>query len=282
MSRKEKFSFLLQFLPFPSMLCFPNAKINLGLNIVSKRADGFHNIETCFYPIPWCDALEIIPAEKLEFTATGLEIPGNKASNLCLKAYHLVKADYDIAPVHIYLHKVIPMGAGLGGGSSDGAFMLKLLNDHFELKINHHTLEDMAGKLGSDCPFFIQNKPLMARGTGTDFSDINISLQGKYIALTHPGIHVSTQEAYAGVNPQIPAKSIKTIIAQSIDPWKDELVNDFEANVFANYPQIGHLKAQFYKDGAVYAAMSGSGSCVFGIFEKEPNRANYDAVFVLW
>ncbi len=263
------------------MLSFPNAKINLGLNIISKRADGYHNIETCFYPIPWCDALEIIPSEKLGFSASGLKIPGNPETNLCLKAYHLLKEKYDIAPVHIYLHKVVPMGAGLGGGSADGAFMLKLLNDHFDLNLSIAELENLAGKLGSDCPFFIQNKPILASGTGSEFSTTNVSLKGKFIALTHPKIHVSTQEAYAGVTPSVPEKSISEIIEQPIETWKHALINDFEKSVFSNHPEIKRIKELMYLDGATYAAMSGSGSCVFGIFDQNPEYSGYDASFVL-
>lgn len=257
------------------MIVFPNAKINLGLNIVSKRPDGYHNIETCFYPIPWNDALEIIVSDKLTFTTSGLEIPGNTDTNLCLQAYHLVKEQYDIPLVHIHLHKVIPMGAGLGGGSADGAFTLKVLNDQFGLEISSEELEDMAGQLGSDCPLFIENKPVFAEGTGNDFSAIALSLKGKYIALINPEIHISTQEAYAGVIPQPPLRSIKKILQQPIDTWKEELKNDFEESIFKNHPKIEALKKRFYDEGAMYASMSGSGSSVFGIFEeKSKTRKN--------
>lgn len=257
------------------MLCFPNAKINLGLNIVSKRPDGYHNIETCFYPIPWQDILEIIPSEKLRFHQTGLDIPGNPETNLCLKAYNLVRSEYDIPPVDIHLHKVIPMGAGLGGGSSDGAFMIKLLNDKFDLGMTNEKMKDIAGKLGSDCPFFILNEPLFAQGTGTDFSEIKLSLKDKFIALKHPNIHVSTQDAYNGVTPSQPLKSIKEIIKLPAETWKNELVNDFEVSVFSKHTKLKHLKEQFYASGAVYAAMSGSGSCMFGIFDNRPENADW-------
>ncbi|MEO9474692.1 MAG: 4-(cytidine 5'-diphospho)-2-C-methyl-D-erythritol kinase [Cyclobacteriaceae bacterium] len=252
------------------MLCFPNAKINLGLNIVSKRPDGYHNIETCFYPIPCRDILEIIPSEKLSFHPTGLDIPGTPETNLCSKAYSLVRSEYDIPPVDIHLHKVIPMGAGLGGGSADGAFMIKLLNDKFGLGMHTEKMESMAKKLGSDCPFFIQNQPLFAEGTGTIFSEVALNLKGKFIALRHPDIHVSTQEAYGGVKPSQPSKSIKEIINQPLETWKHELINDFEASVFSKHPELQNLKEQFYTEGAIYAGMSGSGSCVFGIFDEEP------------
>lgn len=254
------------------MVTFPNAKINLGLNIVSKRKDGYHDIETCFYPIPTCDILEIIEAEKLSFSSTGLDIPGDTNSNLCVKAYNLIAKRYNIPFVSIHLHKVIPMGAGLGGGSADGAFMLKLLNDKFELGITIEKLEKLASQLGSDCPFFIRNKPAFATGTGTILEDISIDLNGKFIVLDHPNIHVSTQEAYSGVNPKSPEKSIREIIKQDLNAWRNELKNDFELSVFPNHPKIEKVKESFYTQGADYAAMSGSGSTVFGIFEEEPEK----------
>jgi len=251
------------------MLSFPNAKINLGLHIVAKRPDGYHNIESCFYPIPWCDALEVLPSEKLTFTSSGLDIPGTQESNLCIKAYHLLKKTYDLPGVHIHLHKVIPMGAGLGGGSSDGAFTLKMLNDLFELGIDVPSLQNLAGQLGSDCPFFIENKPVIATGTGTNFKGTTLNLSGKYIAIKHPQIHVSTQMAYSQVKPATPTHSIESILRKPIDQWKDVLQNDFEASVFAQFPEIRDVKNQLYSAGATYAAMSGSGSAVFGLFEQE-------------
>ncbi|WP_258104776.1 4-(cytidine 5'-diphospho)-2-C-methyl-D-erythritol kinase [Marinoscillum sp. MHG1-6] len=263
------------------MICFPNAKINLGLNVVSKRTDGYHNIETCFYPVPWTDVLEIIPSDQLTFNPSGLSIPGNADSNLCLKAYYLLKEEFDLPPVSIYLHKVIPMGAGLGGGSSDGAYTLKLLNELFALKLSTQKLETLSGKLGSDCPFFIQNQPAFATGTGTDFSPVNVSLKGMFIALTHPRIHVSTWEAYAGINPQKPAQPITEIINQPLSYWRENLINDFESSIFSNHPAIKQIKEDFYTHGAVYSAMSGSGSCVFGIFENEAPQLQCDAYFPL-
>ncbi len=263
------------------MLSFPNAKINLGLNIISKRPDGYHNIESCFYPIPWCDALEIIESEELKFTTSGLEIPGTTESNLCLKAYHLVEKDYQIPPVHIHLHKVIPMGAGLGGGSSDGAFTLKVLNELFELGIDKNELQQMAGKLGSDCPFFIENKPTYVSGTGGDFQNIDINLSGKHIALKNPGIHIGTQEAYAGVTPKPSKKDIREIISNDISHWKTNLHNDFEDSIFPNHPQVEKLKKMLYDLKADYASMTGSGSTVYGIFEKKPVKIEDFEVFEL-
>ena len=256
------------------MLTFPNAKINLGLNIISKRPDGYHDLETCFYPIPWTDALEIIESPSFSFTSSGLPIPGTNKSNLCVKAYKLLQRDYDLPPVHIHLHKVIPMGAGLGGGSSDGSFTLKLLSDKFQLGISIEQLEKYAGLLGSDCPFFIQNKPVFAEGTGNLFSPIEINLKGMYIAMVHPKIHVSTKDAFGGLTPKPPESSIKTILKLPIEDWKRQLTNDFESTIFALHPEVQKIKEQFYKNGAIYSQMSGSGSCVFGVFENRPKESS--------
>ena len=254
------------------MLAFPNAKINIGLNITSKRPDGYHNIESCFYPTPWNDALEIIPSSELKFTTSGLSIPGSEDSNLCLKAYHLLKEDFDIPAVHIHLHKVIPMGAGLGGGSADGAFTLKLLNDLFELGISSKQLEVYASKLGADCPFFIDNKPKIVRGTGDVFSDCPIDLTGKTILIKNPGIHIGTKEAYANVIPKEPLIRIEDILIKNISDWKDQVNNDFEESVFPSHPEIENLKNDLYNLGASYASMTGSGSTVYGIFENPPQH----------
>lgn len=251
------------------MIVFPNAKINLGLNVIARRADDYHNLETCFYPIPWRDALEVIEAPEFRFTSSGLPIPGDPSGNLCLKAYHALKQHHPLPPVHIHLHKVIPMGAGLGGGSADGAFMIKVLNDKFELGLSDEELEHFAGQLGSDCPFFIRNNPVFAEGRGTDFSPISVNLSGRFICLIKPDIHISTQEAYAGVTPTKPEKSLKELLALPIDQWKDRVINDFEKSIFANHPELQTIKANFYTLGAEYAAMSGSGSCMFGIFKEK-------------
>lgn len=260
-----------------SMLSFPNAKINLGLNILSKRPDGFHNIESCFYPIPWKDVLEVIPANSFQFTSSGLAIPGASNSNLCVKAYELLNEAYHLPPVHIHLHKVIPMGAGLGGGSADGAFTLKSISELFELNLSTSDLQAYAAKLGSDCPFFIENKPILATGTGTTFSPTQLDLSGKWIALQHPGIHIGTQEAYANVSPSTPKHRIAEILSQPLSAWKDQLVNDFEASVFPNHPSISALKNQLYELGAVYASMTGSGSTVYGIFDTKPELPGFSS-----
>lgn len=252
------------------MLTFPNAKINLGLNIVSKRPDGYHNLESCFYPIPWCDVLEIIASDELKFTSTGLSIPGAVSSNLCMQAFHLLKEAHRLPNVHIHLHKVIPMGAGLGGGSADGAFALKMLNELFDLNLSISDLQRFATQLGSDCPFFIENTPVLATGTGTNFTALNLNLSEKYIALKNPEIHISTQEAYSQIVPTSSDHYIPDLLSSPINEWKKKLKNDFEYSVFPKYPAILALKEWFYEKGASYASMSGSGSTVFGIFDHLP------------
>ena len=255
------------------MLTFPNAKINLGLNITAKRKDGYHDIASCFYPIPLKDALEIIPAEIFSFEITGLRIPGSTNDNLILKAYELLKADYQLPPIEIMLHKNIPMGAGLGGGSADGAFMLSLLNDYFNLKISIKNLASYALLLGSDCPFFIENKPKLVSGRGEIFEDITLDLSGYYLALMYPDIHISTAEAYQGVKPQQAEISIKELLQHyPIGEWKGKLINDFERGIFEKYPQLYTIKNKLYDAGALYASMTGSGSTIFGIFDPSFNQ----------
>jgi 4-diphosphocytidyl-2-C-methyl-D-erythritol kinase len=256
------------------MISFPNAKINLGLAVVSKRPDGYHNIETVFYPINLCDVLEIVPSgeRKTTFIASGIPINENPENNLIMKAFNLLKSDYDLPETTIYLRKNIPMGAGLGGGSSDAAFMLKLLNDFADLRLSVKQLEEYAGRLGSDCPFFIQNQAVFAEGTGNIFTPVELlSLRGYSLILVKPDIHVSTQEAYAKIKPKPVDFPLTEIIKLPLKEWKGKLVNDFEAGVFTRYPEIGKIKKQLYDQGAIYASMSGSGSSVFGIFEKPKN-----------
>lgn len=250
------------------MIAFPNAKINIGLNITSKRADGYHNLSSCFLPIDWKDALEIVPAEKFEFTSSGLHIPGNSSANLCAKAYELLKEKHDIPPVKMHLHKVIPMGAGLGGGSADGAFALKLLNDQFDIGLTDKQLEAYAKTLGADCPFFIENKPKLVSGIGEVMEDISIDLSGHSIVVVFPGIHVSTKTAFSGITPKAPDYDIKTILQQSPKLWQDAIINDFEETVFTAHPEIERIKKQLIDLGVDYASMTGTGSAVFGLFEK--------------
>lgn len=248
------------------MITFPNAKINLGLQVLRKRNDGFHDIETVFYPIPLCDSLEILKlsGRKGSFRQYGLRLDGGE--NLCQKAYNLLKEKYDIPPVSMYLLKNIPAGAGLGGGSSDAAHTLIMLNKMFDLDISSAELEILAAQLGSDCPFFIRNMPVLAEGRGEVFAPINPGLKGKYIVVVKPNTHVSTPEAYAMVKPDHSRASLRDILDKPVDQWKDVLLNDFETPVFKKYPAIRQIKEKMYDDGALYASMSGSGSAVFGIF----------------
>jgi 4-diphosphocytidyl-2-C-methyl-D-erythritol kinase len=264
------------------MLTFPNAKINIGLSITEKRSDGFHNLASCFYPVGWSDVLEILPAEETTFKSTGIIIPGDTENNLCLKAYNLLKADFDIPPVMINLHKVVPIGAGLGGGSADCAFTIKTLNDFFELNLSVTLMEDYARKLGSDCAFFIQNRPQFCVGKGDEFSEINIDLSGKYIVLVNPNIHISTVEAYSGVRPEKPEVDLKKILQSPINQWVNIVKNDFEIHLLPKYPVIANIKNQLYTYGAAYASMTGSGSTVFGIFEEEINLQEQFSGYSIW
>lgn len=257
------------------MINFPNAKINLGLHITSKRKDGYHDIETCMVPIPLFDALEMILDKKPTWNSTGLEIPGNPTDNLILKAEKLLRKDFTSLPnLNIHLHKNIPMGAGLGGGSADGAFALKLMNNLFDLHLDDFFLEEYAAQLGSDCPFFIENTPKIARGRGEILEPVEISLTGSYLVLINPGIHVGTKEAYAGVTPAPPKAKLEEVLADR-SRWKAELVNDFELSIFKNHPKIAEIKDILYGSGAFYAAMSGSGSSVFGLFDEKPSELEF-------
>ncbi len=250
------------------MICFPNAKINLGLNVVSKRTDGYHNIETVFHPAGIKDVLEIIEAPALSFQSTGLGIPGESDSNICLKAYALLKKDFKLPPVCIHLHKNIPIGAGLGGGSSDGAFTIKLLNSLFDLNLSVPLMQQYAAELGADCAFFILNKPVFASGTGTVFEDIDININAYSMAVVMPPVHVSTSIAYNGITPQEPDHSIKEIVRLPVESWKNNLKNDFELSVYKRFPSLSMIKGQLYENGAVYASMSGSGSAFYALFNK--------------
>lgn len=253
------------------MICFPNAKINLGLNVVSKRPDGYHNIETIFYPIPVKDALEIVRAESFSFTQTGIPVDAPIEKNLVVKALNLLKTIYEIPELEVHLLKAIPFGAGLGGGSSDAAFMLKLLNDFCKLQIKGENLERIASVIGADCPFFIRNTPVFASGTGNIFEPVALTLKEYYLCLVKPNVAVSTPEAYSLVTPVVPAVSLKEIITMPVEEWKEKMVNDFEKSVFPKYPVIAAIKETLYQAGAIYASMSGSGSSVFGLFERPVN-----------
>ena len=258
------------------MIVFPNCKINLGLNILRKRSDGYHDLETIFYPIPLTDSLEIIEnkdpgkSPTFPFTSSGLSIAGKPSSNLCVKAYRMLKQDFPgMHSVKIHLHKVIPSGAGLGGGSADAAFSLKVMNEIYKLQLTTEQLIDYAAELGSDCPFFIINKPCFATGRGEILEEINVDLSVYKIILVNPGIHVNTGWAFSKLTPALPLKSVKEIVQQPVETWKAELKNDFEEPVFIAHPRVKEIKESLYNQGAVYAAMSGSGSTVFGIFEQD-------------
>lgn len=250
------------------MIAFPNAKINIGLNIISRREDGYHNLSSCFLPIDWKDALEIVPAKSFEFRTSGLDIPGNEESNLCVRAYQLLKVDYNISPVHMHLHKVLPMGAGLGGGSADGAFALRLLNDLFELEISQSQLETYAKSLGADCPFFVENKPKLVSGIGEILEPATLDLSDYSIMVVFPGIHVSTRTAFGGIKPRQPNYDLEDMLRKAPGQWQGVITNDFEETVFAVHPEIGQLKEELLKLGAAYASMTGTGSAVYGIFDS--------------
>lgn len=262
------------------MITFPCAKINLGLNIVSKRPDGYHNLETVFYPIPLTDALEIkymdekFPSESpCDLKITGNDVDCNEEDNLVIKAYQLLAADFQLPRVHAHLVKRIPTQAGLGGGSSDGAYMIRLLDERFRLNIGIPEMERYAAKLGADCAFFITADPSYAEGIGDVLMPVDVpgaGLGGYYLAVVKPSVAVSTRDAYAAIVPKTPSKCCRDIVRQPIETWKDELVNDFEAPIFAMHPELAAIKQSLYDAGAVYAAMSGSGSALFGIFREQP------------
>jgi len=256
------------------MISFPNCKINLGLNILKKREDGYHEVHSLMYPVPICDVLEIIPLanhQSSKLTLSGNEIAGDLNSNLCWKAYELIKSNHAIPNVHIHLHKLVPMGGGLGGGSANGTYTLTLLNDLFSLNLSVEVLQNYAAQLGSDCAFFVQNQPQFARGRGEVLSLSSLSLKGYYLVLLNDGTHVSTQMAYSGVIPKFPANDLENVILSPIETWKESLVNDFEASIFKQFPNVAQLKIKLYEKGAVYAAMTGSGSTVFGLFKEKPS-----------
>jgi 4-diphosphocytidyl-2-C-methyl-D-erythritol kinase len=252
------------------MIVFPNAKINLGLQVLRKRNDGFHDIATVFYPVPLCDALELIEGGSKPFTLdqSGLAVNGNPEENLCYRAWKLLAADFTLPHLQGHLHKVIPMGAGLGGGSADGAFMLKLINEVCHLKLDDRRLSDYAASLGSDCPFFIRNKPAYATGRGEKLEDFPEVFKGYQVVVCKPEMSVPTASAYSWITPNENTDDIREILKSEPSEWRGRLINDFENPVCERFPQIRSLIDQLYADGAIYAAMSGSGAAVFGVFEN--------------
>ena len=255
------------------MITYPNAKINLGLNIVEKRPDGYHNLETVFYPINLQDALEVTLLEgekEYALTLSGTPIEGDPDQNLIVKAYRLLKQDFpDMPAIDIHMYKHIPTGAGLGGGSADAAFMIKLLNEKFKLGLGIEKMEEYATSLGADCAFFIQNKPVFATGIGNIFEPIQLSLKGYYLVLVKPDIFVSTKDAFSLIQPMKPTQSLKEIARMPVETWRATMKNDFEISVFQKYPEIAAIKDKLYDMGAIYASMSGSGSSVYGIFREQ-------------
>lgn len=266
------------------MICFPNAKINLGLNIISKRNDGYHNLETIFYPIMIKDALEIVETPNLEtdiFIESGIKTGTNADSNLVMKALQLVRSQYQIPSVEVHLLKKIPFGAGIGGGSADAAFMLKLINSKYSLGASSKELADMAAKLGADCPFFIYNRPMFASGIGEKLEEVEISFENYYLILVKPEIFVSTKDAFSAIKPATPSKNLKDIVKHPIEEWKNLMFNDFEKSIFPKFPMIEHIKEKLYALGAIYASMTGSGSSVYAIFNKKTDlKHHFDGCFV--
>lgn len=249
------------------MIRFPGCKINIGLNITGKRDDGFHNLESIFFPVPFTDILEMVKSDRLHFTCTGRAIPGSTEDNIVLNAYYLLRERYPVTPVKIHLHKQVPMGAGLGGGSADGAAALMLLNDLFDLKISANYLASMADELGSDCAFFIKNQPAFVSGKGENVAEIPLSLKGKFLKIINPGIHISTKEAFKDITFSAPSQ-LNQISTLPVNEWKLVIKNDFEKSIFPVYPEIKEIKDLCYENGAVYSSMTGTGSSVYGIFNE--------------
>ncbi|REJ82401.1 MAG: 4-(cytidine 5'-diphospho)-2-C-methyl-D-erythritol kinase [Bacteroidetes bacterium] len=268
------------------MITFPGCKINIGLNVLEKRQDGYHSLETVFYPVSWTDLLEIVPAggkvSSMVIKSTGIRMYGPREKNLCMKAYMELSRHYSLPPVKSHLHKIVPIGAGLGGGSADAAHTLLLLNKLFRLGMSDSDLESIAAELGSDCPFFIKNKAVIASGRGEIFEPLNLKLKNYFLTIVKPRVHVSTAEAYSGIQPRKPAVSLKELIRLPIDSWKENISNDFEDVIFNKYPSVAKIKQNLYKLGAVYASMSGSGSAVYGIFKEEKNLSAYFRSCTVW
>jgi 4-diphosphocytidyl-2-C-methyl-D-erythritol kinase len=284
------------------MVCFPNSKINLGLDIIEKRNDGYHTIESVFLPVKWCDALEVVEdgsrksedgsrkpedggrktEKEIKFSVSGLKIDGEMKNNLCVKAYHLLRKDFKLPSIKLHLHKIIPMGAGLGGGSSDAAFTLKLLNELFHLKLTNEHLKNYAKQIGSDCAFFIDNIPAFASGKGDELEKINLNLKGLFILIVKPAVHISTADAYRMIKPGQPKRSLKERVNLPLIEWKNFLKNDFEKCVFQKHPLVADLKNKMYQQGALYSSMSGSGSAVYGIFGKKNFDKNIFKKCITW
>lgn len=252
------------------MICFPNAKINLGLSVIARRNDGFHEIESILYPVPVFDVIEFKVANSFRIVQYGIPLQAAREENILFNTWQYLNQEYSVPPVEIHLIKNIPVGSGLGGGSADATFFLKAIDQQFSLSLNSTELKELAASIGSDCPFFVDNKPAFVSARGEKTTPVEISLKNKYLVLVVPEIRVSTAKAYSIVKPEIPEKSIKEIVLQPYETWKYELINDFEKPIFELYPELGLIKKQLYQKGACYVSMSGSGSTIFGIFETKP------------
>ncbi len=255
------------------MICFPNAKINIGLNIVSKRDDGYHNLETIFYPVAIKDVLEFIipykPVEKTDIKVYGADLGIANRENICIKAYNMLAADYKLPNIQIYLYKKIPSGAGLGGGSSDASFLLKQLNQYFKLNISNNKLAEYASKIGADCPFFLRNEAVFAHEIGNRFEPVSLNLKGYYLFIVKPNFSINTAVAFKNIKPALPNTSLKELIKQPVHSWKYQIKNDFEIPLFRKYAELSKIKSELYELGADFASLSGSGSALFGIFKNE-------------
>lgn len=264
------------------MILYPPAKINLGLNILRKREDAYHDIDTCMVEIPFTDILEVTKADTFEFLQTGLIINGEGGANLCERAYQLLRNEFEIGPVRIHLRKQIPIGAGLGGGSADATYTLLALNHLFDLQLTTDKLKLLASELGSDCPFFVEGLPQIAQGRGEILSPVEVNLSNVFLVLLNPGIHVGTKEAYDGVSVNDDVVAIEEIVQKPLEQWSELLKNDFEKTVFKQYPEIKDIKESLYQSGAIYAAMSGSGSSVFGLFTNEDAAMNFRSSHLIY
>lgn len=263
------------------MIVFPNAKINIGLNILSKRPDNYHNIQTIFYPIQLFDVLEIVPSDEFKLTVSGIELDTEWEKNLVFKAYNLMKLKYNIPAVEIYLEKRIPFGAGLGGGSADAAFTLKALNDLFQLNLTDDILLDLASQLGADCAFFIYNLPSFATGIGNILEKIELDLSDFYLVLAKPDVSVATKNVYSLILPNSNVPDLRELINKPVFEWKYFIFNDFEKVIFPKYPIIKELKEAFYSKGAIYSSMTGSGSAVYALFSKK-DKPNFNDLPVIY
>lgn len=280
------------------MVVFPNIKINIGLYITGKRPDGYHNIESVFYPVQWHESLEVMDRDeqawddpqitakaevgKVRFMSYGIDIPGDPSDNLCIKVYQRLEEWFNLPEIDMHLLKTLPIGAGLGGGSADAAFALRALKDHFNLTLSDKEAMDILSEIGSDCPFFWKNRPMYVFGRGEQMRPIDLDLSGYHIVLVNPSIHISTKEAYSGVVPTPPALDLNLLPSLDVGDWKDVVHNAFEDSIFPNHPAIARLKEQLYSLGAIYASMTGTGSTVYGIFKEEPRLDDAFAEATVW